>query len=316
MRRKLYRLLLAVLGVLMLLPAFTKEVRAEQPEYGSIRVVLEESPEGRSRQGVELSLYHCADLIDGLLVFREPYLDCAVDTADLSKPAIVRQTKEKLRAHLGKPIASARSSEEGTIEFENVPLGLYLIHTTDPAGYDQVGDLLVCLPAWNESEGEMEFHISVFAKVLRIPDILIEKTDPDRRAITGREFVFSAFEDEKTTRVHTIVPGDEKTGTARFSINLNQTLYIRETKAPQGYTLSEAVIVVRLSEDGQLFVNEQPVLPKDGVFRIVCVNAPHNPKSETRPPATAAGSQAAIWGAVALGSVVLLMVLIHFRRRR
>lgn len=88
--------------------------------------------------------------------------------------------------------------------------------------------------------------------------VLVNKVDENTmKNITSKEFEFSSFTDPKCKNLIETKNGDTENGTVKFVLNYGKT-YIKETKAPQGYSLSPEVVEVEVNDDG-LFVNGKKV---------------------------------------------------------
>lgn len=73
--------------------------------------------------------------------------------------------------------------------------------------------------------------------------------------IISKDFEFTAYLDENLEQPLMSVNADQETGTANFTLNYG-TYYIKETKAPSGYNLSNEVIKVEINDVG-VFINDE-----------------------------------------------------------
>lgn len=64
---------------------------------------------------------------------------------------------------------------------------------------------------FNEENGSLEYRVKVSAKSLPLPVVQIVKTDEDGKAITSKNFAFSAYRDEECKNLRNEVAGDPKT---------------------------------------------------------------------------------------------------------
>ncbi len=94
----------------------------------------------------------------------------------------------------------------------------------------------------------------------RFYSLQIKKKDSStNNAILNSAFEFSAYSDKDCTQLVKTVSGDTKTGTALFDkLTSGTTFYIKETKAPAGYNLSDQVIKASVQDDG-LYINDKKV---------------------------------------------------------
>ena len=104
-------------------------------------------------------------------------------------------------------------------------------------------------------------------------EILVNKVD----SITGnniisKEFEFTMYSDEDLQEEVVTKAGNTEDGTALFEVT-EGTWYIKETKAPEGYKLSDEVVKVEI-KDNEMFVNDKKVeTDEDYLYSIVYQNA-------------------------------------------
>ncbi len=111
--------------------------------------------------------------------------------------------------------------------------------------------------------------------------VLVNKVDSGTgRNITNSKFEFTAYSDPECKNAVRTVAGDDKTGTALFDkLASGTTLYIKETKAPLGYLLSDEIVKVQVKDDG-LYVNDEKVTDTGYLHSIVYKNT-LSPKKTT-----------------------------------
>ncbi len=305
-------LLALMLGALCpgVLAAETVESVEDGPD-GLIRIELKETEDHRSRENVEFELYRVADLVDGDLVYFEPYSSCTLqvdqlDQFDEMKDALTLLKKQTRKE---KPDQNAKSDADGVVVFEGLERGLYFLHVSDPARYERVEDVIVTLPVYNEEEGRMENKVSVFAKSWPLPMVEIIKTDTNHQVLEGMDFEFSSFRDADTQEVIERKSA-QPDGHVCFSLNLNQTIYIKETRAPEGYILSAKVIEIALDEEGQLTIDGQPVELTNNKAVIEVQNR------QATKAKTGVNSHTAACIGILLVSLMGVIVLLVFKKKR
>lgn len=289
---RIRQLLISLLMCLCLsgLPVRAAEIDAASEESPSpaILIELEETEDHRNVHDVEFELYQCARLENGGFEYLDGYKNCSLQPEDLQSADALYKALDILSAAKGKPIATCTSDKNGQTLFETGECGLFLIHTSRPSGYNRIPDFLCALPVFNEENGSLEYRVKVSAKSLPLPVVQIVKTDEDGKAITSKNFAFSAYRDEECKNLRNEVAGDPKNGFARFTLDLGETIYIRETKAPEGYDLSSRIVKAELLEDGQLFIDER--LQTQNALTIAVPYADRKssptPQPGTNPPST------------------------------
>ncbi|WP_251861474.1 SpaA isopeptide-forming pilin-related protein [Clostridium sp. Marseille-Q2269] len=159
---------------------------------------------------------------------------------------IYEETDEKFE----KPIQKAISDENGHVEFKNIEYGNYNIKETKaPRGY-------------NISHEVLKVSIKENGKVVKVnPEIIsntkirghvsVKKLDKYNRPLKGAEF---ALYNVKGEAINTSISGED--GIAIFRDLIYGEYTIKETKAPEGYLVSEGDIKVFVNEDGKLYIYE------------------------------------------------------------
>ena len=80
-------------------------------------------------------------------------------------------------------------------------------------------------------------------------EIRVVKVDAQtKQNIKSKDFEFTIYEDEACTKAIKKVNADQSSGTATFNEIGYGTYYIKETKAPTGYSLSKEVVKVVVDE--------------------------------------------------------------------
>ena len=137
-----------------------------------------------------------------------------------------------------------------------------------------------------------------------LTDILVHKVDSKtHQNIVHNDFEFTIYSDEKCQNALKTVKADTTKGTALFEdLEYGQTVYVKETKAPQGYQLSDEVVKIVIDE--QL----------EGIGKIYSMQY-----ENTRIPVTVVqtGDNADIVNALILaGGSILLIAAIAYRMKR
>lgn len=192
-----------------------------------------------------LSLLQIAKYEDGQFVMEEDWKTCDLNTIseerELSTLAQVLKKEVMDRQEEMKERIFVRSSDENDqIVFDDLDLGAYLCWSSDRS----IAPTIVSVPMYDDLTHKMIFSVEIEPKQNDLIELLIKKVDADTRApILDRSFEFTSYEDENCTKKIESVLGDQKKGTAKFLI-AHDVMYIKETKAPSGYVLSDEVIKV------------------------------------------------------------------------
>ena len=217
-------------------------------EKGSIHVELEETKDRLSREGVELSLVRVADIQDGSYVLDEPYRSADVDMNDIKTAQGLQEAADTLRPLVKSPLQAKRTDAQGIVDFTDLKVGVYLLYVSDQAGYETIQPTLISVPMWDETTKQMNYHIEVFPKHAPLPALHVRKVDYyDHKSIL-KEAEFTLYSDAECTEAIKTEKTDPKDGIASFDGLLYQTVYIKETKAPAGYQLSDEVVKVTIDD--------------------------------------------------------------------
>lgn len=218
-------------------------------EKGSIHVELEETKDRLSREGVELSLVRVADIQDGSYVLDEPYRSADVDMNDIKTAQGLQEAADTLRPLVKSPLQAKRTDAQGIVDFTDLKVGVYLLYVSDQAGYETIQPTLISVPMWDETAKQMNYHIEVFPKHAPLPALHVRKVDHyDHKSIL-KEAEFTLYSDAECTEAIKTEKTDPKDGIASFDGLLYQTVYIKETKAPAGYQLSDEVVKVTIDDE-------------------------------------------------------------------
>ena len=121
-------------------------------EVGSITVNLEEGKKGTSVKNVELELIKVGDVVNGQYLFIDDLQDIEIDLNTL-------ETAEDMKN------AAYTTNDYGTVKFDQLENGVYLLQATDINKYENIVSTLISVPAFNnESKNSMNYDISVVPK--------------------------------------------------------------------------------------------------------------------------------------------------------
>ena len=137
-------------------------------EVGSITVNLEEGKKGTSVKNVELELIKVGDVVNGQYLFIDDLQDIEIDLNTLETAEDMKNaayTISKITA--SKNIVGTRktTNDYGTVKFDQLENGVYLLQATDINEYENIVSTLISVPAFNnESKNSMNYDISIIPK--------------------------------------------------------------------------------------------------------------------------------------------------------
>lgn len=135
--------------------------------YGSISVTMQEEENSDPVPGGTLTIYQAAELQeeDGKLYWKytSDFEGCGLVPDGISEEAFAKTLEDYVESQNIQGIKKEISSE-GTLSFDDLPLGIYLIVQEDPAeGYYPVNSFAVSVPA--QEENGWNYHIDASPKM-------------------------------------------------------------------------------------------------------------------------------------------------------
>lgn len=139
-------------------------------ETGSIKITLDDVEKG-SKENVPFAIYKVAELNNGLLElvgnYKETHIDLnTITTAnDLEKVSVILSKVNETA------IQNKSTQADGTLIFDDLKVGAYLIVATDTSNYDDISPYIVSIPTFNEVDGTMVYDIESKPKHTPKPEL-------------------------------------------------------------------------------------------------------------------------------------------------
>lgn len=277
---------LALSLMLVLVPCLNVQAKdiTDNPDVGNITILPEEDltkvPENGlgsisveltdaydvylSKENVKFGIVQIANIEKGEYILKESFADDEIDLNKITKAEEIDNVAKTLSKKVESPDYEMTTDEEGKATCKDLPVGVYLVYVEDLADYETINPFVVGIPTWDDEDELFQYDVTVFPKHTALPRVLVNKVD----SVTGQnikssKFEFTSYAQEncaESSKLETIA-GDQETGTAEFLIRYGTT-YIKESKAPQGYKLSDEVVKVEFTDKG-LFVNGKEVKVDD-----------------------------------------------------
>lgn len=288
---------LALSLMLVLVPCLNLQAKdiTDNPDVGDVTILPEEDltkvPDNRlgsisveltdpydkylSKENVKFGVVQIADIVKGEYVLKDSYADKDLNLNEIKTAEEIDNVAKTLSKKVESPDYEMTTDEEGKATCKNLPVGVYLVYVEDLADYETISPFVVGIPTWDDEDEVFKYDVTVYPKHTALPRILVNKVDSvTGQNIKSNKFEFSSYAQENcadSSKLETIA-GDEQTGTAEFLIRYGTT-YIKESKAPQGYKLSDEVVKVEFTDKG-LFVNGKEVkVDEEHKYSIVYQNA-------------------------------------------
>lgn len=273
---------LALSLMLVLVPCLNLQAKdiTDNPEVGDVTILPEEDltkvPDNGlgsisaeltdpydkylSKENVKFGVVQIADIVKGEYVLKDSFADKDLNLNEIKTADEIDKVAKDMAKKVETPDYEMTTDEEGKASCKNLPVGVYLVYVEDLADYETISPFVVGIPTWDDEDELFQYDVTVFPKHTALPRILVNKVDSvTGQNIKSNKFEFSSYAQENcadSSKLETIA-GDEQTGTAEFLIRYGTT-YIKESKAPQGYKLSDEVVKVKFTDEG-LFVNDKEV---------------------------------------------------------
>lgn len=283
---------------------------AQSSRTGTLTIQLEDSLDKRSKEGVEFAIVKVADVVDGEYQMLDDFKESEVDLNTIETANALEEAASSLIPY-AKPQTTVKTNSEGTAVAEDLSVGVYLVYVTVMADYDYVAPALIAIPTYDEEAGDMAYDLVMQPKHEALPKLAIEKVDENGTVITGKVIEFTAYSDEKMTEQVNVYTVSPDSGIALIDPGFT-TLWIKETKEPEGYVLNTDTIKVSISSDG-MYVNDQQVTPDENhVYHMQFVNKSKSAvvKEDSAHTGSQVGNQMLMYGIAALGALAVLIALI------
>jgi hypothetical protein len=284
-----------------------------------------------SRENVAFRIVKVAEIQGGSYVLDAPFSDSSVDlnkieTANEMEKAArslwsiaeedgyvfsteIAQTEKSALPEVY--VRSVSTDSTGKALAEDLPIGVYLVYAADIAQYELIAPTLVALPSWNSITSEFDYDLSIEPKHSRLPIIEVCKVDAQTgKNITNSSFEFTSYDDAACSEKLVTEKGDTERGTAQFTMRYG-TIYIKESKAPDGYKLSDEVVKCEYLKDGTMKVNDKVIEPDSNfVYSIIyqdsLLGSSGGPTESTN---TAADLNAGLYIGLGIFACVLILIL-------
>ena len=183
-----------------------------------------------------------------------------------------------------------------------------LTEETCPYGYEQAESI-----EFTVSE-DKETQVVEMKDMPKLRNVRVEKIDEaTKEHIKSNKFEFSIYQDEGCNNLIATVGANTDEGTALFNdlrYTFDGAYYIKETKAPTGYQLSDKVVKIEINDEG-VFADGELLEGNDNIYSFVYYNS--------LLPAVQTGNEmnyALLIGAIALSLIGITTGIIIIKRKR
>ncbi|WWU63266.1 hypothetical protein QJR26_09500 [Clostridium baratii] len=158
---------------------------------GSIKISLENTNSGDSKEGVKFSLSKVADVVDGQYKILDKYKSSKVDLNNLKNSNDLDLASNMLK----KVVATDKilvTNANGECSIDNLDVGVYLLYSSDISNYENITPFLVSIPTWDNTSKTMSYDIEVIPKHTPLPVKEPSKNKAPSTGFNGGE-VFGAL---------------------------------------------------------------------------------------------------------------------------
>lgn len=132
-------------------------------KLGSITITYKNIENSSLMTNMHVAVTRIADYIDGEYIMLPQFLDAKVDLNALSTANDVEDSIKRL-VKIAKPEQIYIADRNGMIKIDNVPIGVYLIYSTEIEKDIHMNPCLVSIPIPDEKNGEMLYDIEMIPK--------------------------------------------------------------------------------------------------------------------------------------------------------
>ena len=104
-----------------------------------------------------------------------------------------------------------------------------------------------------------------------LKNIRLIKQDSDTKEVIKESFAFGLYEDEECSKLIKEVYSNKEDGTIIFEDLRYGTYYIKETKQPTNYLLSDIKVKIEINDKG-VFMNDQELSENDKAYGFIFYN--------------------------------------------
>lgn len=232
----------------------------------SISVELQDSVDELSKENVEFNVVQVAKLVDGFYVLNEEFqnLDVDFNTELLAEEVEAICTKLSGYSLVGQTLVT---DEEGKAVLEDVEEGLYFIDPVNINEYERMSPMLVSVPEWDGDT--LNYDVVLYPKHRPFEKLIIKKIDRDSKDEILDSIEFTSFKDKDCTESLKTFKGN---GTLSILMR-EDAMYLKETKAPNGYEKSDQVLFVEVKDD-EIFIDGKKVENNEFLFENKKIHVP------------------------------------------
>ncbi|WWU65599.1 hypothetical protein QJR26_04355 [Clostridium baratii] len=135
---------------------------------GSIKISLENTNSGYSKEGVKFSLSKVADVVNGEYKLLDEYKSARVDLNNLKNSNDLDLAANTLKKFV-KTDKTLVTNANGECSIDNLDVGVYLLYASDISNYENITPFLVSISTWDNTSKTMSYDIEIIPKHTPLP---------------------------------------------------------------------------------------------------------------------------------------------------
>ncbi len=252
------------LAMLQAVPAFAADIFGFDPaRRGTLTVIYRTAGDNTPMAGAEITLYRVgdgtvrADDEQYIFTYTREFIDCRIG---LTEPYDAALAEGLSKYAAGRKIAgqTEKTDRDGTVKFEGLTPGLYLVVQTGKAeGFSVCAPFLSCVPTADEREWIYDIDATPKADIRRLTEITVNKVWNDDGKDRPAEVTIQLLHSDK---VYDTVKLSESNGWTYTwkSLSEDENWSVQEINVPKGY-------IATYKQNGMIFtVNNTPALIQTG----------------------------------------------------
>lgn len=236
--------------IIILLLISTKPVLAQTDnnivdfsKKGTITITLKESNDNTKITGASLTIYQIANAVDKnhnlAFEYQENIIDCQADLTNLSNNNLANEIDECI-TNISLPTQTKLTDGLGTVTFDNLNLGLYLVKQTNKvAGYSSIEPFLIMIPQVEDNNWIYNINAKPKTDIISVIDLSVEKVwnNSSKQEKHPESITVELYKGEKLLDTITLNEQNNWTHTWKELEKSNQ-YQVLEINIPKGYVAS------------------------------------------------------------------------------
>ena len=168
---------LFVLIMLFTINVYADNYSVDFNKKGKLNVTLTDKEENKAIEGVELTLYKIANVLEEDYHLTYEYVDninCNFSLDNLESTTLTNEINSCLNDNI--IVTKKITDKDGLVSFDNLDLGLYLVKQTNKVkGYSSINPYLITIPKVEDNKFTYEISSKPKTDILRLMSLTVKK---------------------------------------------------------------------------------------------------------------------------------------------